>query len=66
MINSASYGSDLDLSTGENLFIDSFDFDQSKNQAFAKIHLGPKPKIVSMKLIQALKLISYPDQHSNP
>ena len=50
VINRASYGSDLDLSPGENLFIDSIEFDQSKNQAFAKIHLGPKSKIVSMKI----------------
>ena len=49
VINSASYGSDLDLSPGENLFINSIYFDQSKNQAFAKIQLGPKSKTVSMK-----------------
>ena len=50
VINSASNGSDLDLSPGENLFIDSIDFDKSKNQAFAKIHLGPKSKTISMKI----------------
>ena len=43
-------GSDLDLSPGENLFIDSIDFDKSKNQAFAKFHLGPKSKTVSIKI----------------
>ena len=50
VINSASNGSDLDLSPGENLFIDSIDFDKSKNQAFAKIYLGPKSKTVNMKI----------------
>ena len=50
VINSALNGSDLDLSPGENLFIDSIDFDKSKNQAFAKIHLGPKSKTISMKI----------------
>ena len=50
VINSASYGSDLDLSPGENLFIKSIDFDKSKNQVFAKIHFGPKSKTESMKI----------------
>ena len=45
--------SDLDTVhvTGENdLFIDSIDFDKNKSQAFAKVALGPKEHIISMKI----------------
>ena len=50
MINNES---DLELTLGEHsdfFFIDSIDFDKNKNQAFAKISLGPKSKVIKMKI----------------
>ena len=44
--------SDLDTVSGENydFFIDSIDYDKNKSQAFAKVTLGPKEKLISMKI----------------
>ena len=58
--NSASNGLDLDLSPSVNLLIDSIDFNQSKNQAFAKIHLGPKSETVSMEIDSGPQVNSIP------
>ena len=33
-----------------HFFVDSIDYDKKQSQAFAKIALGPKSKIISMKL----------------
>ena len=42
VINSASNGSDLDLSPGENLFIDSIDFDKSNKKCHKHVTNAPK------------------------
>ena len=49
MINNESL--DLELTTDEHsdFFIDLIDFDKNKHQAFAKIILGPKSKVIKMK-----------------